>query len=246
MERVRLVGIPGSHAVVAVQAMLDYKEIPYVRSDLPTGLHRLLLRLRGYRGRTVPVARIGGTRVEGSRAITRALDALQPERPLLPPDPVRRARVEELERWADEDFQHTVRRLAHWGARHDRASLRTFATPSYLPLPPWLVQAFLPLLTPVILAGFRVGDDEARACLALLPVQLDRIDAAVADGLLDGDMPHAADFQIAATVALLDCFDDLRPHVEPRPAGALARRLVPDYAGRFGPVFPREWLPPLD
>ncbi len=246
MERVRLTGIPGSHPVVAVQAMLDYKGIPYVRRDLPTGLHRLLLRLRGFHGRTVPVAWIAGRRVEGSRALTRAFDELEPERPLLPADPVQRARVEELERWADEEFQHTARRLAHWGARHDRASLRTFATPSYLPLPPWLVQALLPLLTPLIRAGFRVGDDEAQACLALLPEQLDRIDAAVADGLLDGDMPNAADFQVAATVALLGCFDDLRPHIEPRPAGALARRLVPDYAGRIGPVFPREWLPPLD
>ena len=168
MELVRLTGIPGSHPVVAVQAMLEYKGIPYVRRDLPTGLHRLLLRVRGFHGRTVPVARIAGRRVEGSRAITRALDELQPERPLLPSDPARRARVEELERWADDEFQHTVRRLAHWGARHDRASLRTFATPSYLPLPPWLVQAFLPLLAPLIRAGFRVSDDEARACLAQL------------------------------------------------------------------------------
>jgi glutathione S-transferase len=246
MERVRLIGIPGSHPVVAVQAMLEYKGIPYVRRDLPTGLHRPLLRLRGFHRRTVPVARIAGRRVEGSRAITRALDELQPERPLLPADPARRAQVEELERWADEEFQQTARRLAHWGVRHDRASLQTFATPSYLSLPPWLVQALLPLLTPLIRAGFRVGDDEAHACLALLPEQLDRIDAAVAAGLLDGDAPNAADFQVAATVGLLDCFDDLRPHLEPRPAGALARRLVPDYAGRIGPVFPSEWLPPLD
>ncbi len=246
MERIRLTGIPGSHPVVAVQAMLDYKGIPYVRRDLPTGLHRPLLRLRGFQGRTVPVARIAGTRVEGSRALTRALDALEPERPLLPTDPARRARVEELERWADEEFQHTARRLAHWGARRDRASLRTFATPSYLPMPPWVVQALLPLLTPLIRAGFRVGDGEARACLELLPEQLDRIDAAVADGLLDAETPNAADFQVAATVGLLECFDDLRPHIEPRPAGALARRLVPDYAGRIGPVFPPEWLRPLD
>ncbi|MGD0714285.1 MAG: glutathione S-transferase N-terminal domain-containing protein [Gaiellaceae bacterium] len=246
MERVHLIGIPGSHPVLAVQEMLEYKGIPYVRRDLPNQLHRPLLRLRGYHGRTVPVARIAGRRVEGSRAITRALDELQPERPLLPADPALRARVEELERWADEEFQHTARELAHWGASRDRASLRTFATPSYLPLPPWLVQALLPLITPLILAGFRVDDQEARACLAALPAQLDRVDAAVAEGLLDGSAPNAADFQVAATVGLLDCFDDLRPHVEPRPAGALARRLAPDYAGRIGPVFPPEWLQPLE
>ena len=96
MERIRLTGIPGSHPVVAVQAMLDYKGIPYVRRDLPTGLHRLLLRLRGFHGGTVPVAWVGGRRVEGSRALARALDEVEPERLLLPSDPVRRARVEEL------------------------------------------------------------------------------------------------------------------------------------------------------
>ena len=245
MERVRLIGIPGSHPVLAVQAMLDYKRIPYVRRDLPTGMQRVLLRLRGFHGRTVPVARIDGRRVEGSRAITRALDELQPEPPLFPSDPAARARVEELERWADEELQRTARMLAHWGVKHDHASLRRFATPSYLPLPDWLVRASVPVLAPAILAGFSVDEQETRSQLGVLPAQLDRIDAAIAGGLLGGDAPNAADFQVAASVGLLLCFDDLRPFVEPRPAGALARRLTPDYPGRFGPVFPGEWLRPL-
>jgi len=62
MERVRLIGIPGSHPVVAVQAMLEYKGIPYVRRDLPTGLHRPLLRLRGFHRRTVLPGQRPGTR----------------------------------------------------------------------------------------------------------------------------------------------------------------------------------------
>ena len=47
MGRVTLTGIPGSHPVLAVQAMLDYKRIPYVRRDLPNHLHKRLLRLQG-------------------------------------------------------------------------------------------------------------------------------------------------------------------------------------------------------
>jgi glutathione S-transferase len=242
VKRVYLMGIPGSHPVRAVQAMLEHKQIPYVRRDLPNQLHPPLLRLRGYRGRTVPVARIDGRRVEGSRAITRTLDELQPEPPLFPADPVLRGRVVELEEWADVEFQETARRLARWAAKHDRTSLATFATPSHLPMPPWLVQALLPVLAPLVLARLRVGDEEARAHLAALPAQLDRVDAAIADGRLGGAQPNAADFQIAATVGLLLCFDDLRPRIEPRPAGALARRLAPDFSGRFGPVFPAEWL----
>ncbi|HEY5057466.1 MAG TPA: glutathione S-transferase N-terminal domain-containing protein [Gaiellaceae bacterium] len=245
MERVRLIGVPGSHPVVAVQAMLEYKRIPYVRRDLPTGLHRVLLRLRGFHGSTVPVARIGGRRVEGSRAIARALEELQPEPALFPSDLDARARVEALERWADEELQSTARLLAHWGAKHDRASLRTFALPSYLPLPDRLVAALVPVLAPAILAGFTVDAEETRSRLGVLPAQLDRVDAAVAEGVIGTDTPNAADFQVAASVGLLLCFDDLRPFIEPRPAGEIARRLAPDYPGWIGPVFPSDWLRPL-
>ena len=38
-------------------------------------------------------------------------------------------------------------------------------------------------------------------------------------------------------------FDQLREHIDARPAGAHARRFVPDYPGRFRAVFPDAWLP---
>jgi glutathione S-transferase len=150
--------------------------------------------------------------------------------------------VEELERWADRDLQHTARQLGRWAARHDPSCLVTFATPSYLPMPPWLVRATLPVLGPVVLRMFHVEDDEVRRLLAALPAQLRSVDDAIADGVLGGAAPNAADFQIAASVRLLLCFDDLRPRLEDRPAAALARRLCPDYPGRFAPVFPAAWL----
>jgi len=225
--------------------MLDYKRIPYVRRDLPNHLHKRLLRLQGFQGRTVPAARIEGRRIEGSRAIARALDELRPQPPLFPADPTRRACVEELERWADAEYQTSARRLGQWAVSHDRAAVATFATPSYLPLPDRLVRTLLPVLAPVVLRGLWAGDEDARAHLAALPAQLDRADAAIADGVIGGEGPNAADFQIAATTGLLLCFDDLRPRIEPRPVAELSRRLVPNYPGRFGPVFPREWLATL-
>ncbi len=246
VERITLTGIPGSHPVAAVQAMLNLKELPYVRRDFPNQLHRRLLRLRGFHGRTVPAARIGGRLVEGSRAIARALDELKPLPPLFPADAARRAEVEELERWADEELQEVARRLAYWAVQHDRASLATFATPSYLPFPDRLMPVLVPLLAPVILRGMRVDEGETKACLATLAGQLDRVDAAIGSGVLGGLEPTAADFQVAASVGLLLCFDDLRGRIERRPAGLLSRRLVPRYPGRFGPVFPAEWLRPLD
>ncbi len=246
MDRVTLTGIPGSHPVATVQAMLERKELPYVRRDFPNQLHRRLLRLRGFRGRTVPVAKIDGRLVEGSCPIARALDELKPLPPLFPPDPARRAEVELLEGWAEIELQEVARRLAYWAVRHDRTSLVTFLTPSYLPFPDRLMPVLLPLLAPVVLRGMRVPDDETRERIAKLAGQLDRIDAAIGSGVLGGEEPTAADFQVAGSVGLLLCFDDLRPRIEQRPAAALSRRLIPSYPGRFRTVFPIEWLEPLE
>jgi glutathione S-transferase len=74
---------------------------------------------------------------------------------------------------------------------------------------------------------------------------LDRIDAWIEAGALDGEQLNAADIQIAASVRLAMTFDDLRPAIESRPAGKLAMRVVPDYPGHTPPVFPPAWLQPL-
>ncbi len=86
-------------------------------------------------------------------------------------------------------------------------------------------------------------DETARACLEALPGQLDRVDALLAEGVIGGERPNAADFQIAPSVRLMLCFDQLRAHIDARPAGRHARALVPDYPGRFKAVFPAEWMP---
>ena len=36
--------------------------------------------------------------------------------------------------------------------------------------------------------------------------------------------------------------DDLRPAIEGRPAGELARRIVPNYPGKTPPILPPAWL----
>ena len=82
-----------------------------------------------------------------------------------------------------------------------------------------------------------------KACLEALPGQLDRVDALLAEGVIGGERPNAADFQIAPSVRLMLCFDQLRAHIDDRPAGRHARALVPDYPGRFREVFPQAWLP---
>jgi hypothetical protein len=39
--------------------------------------------------------------------------------------------------------------------------------------------------------------------------------------------------------------EDLRPAIENRPAGALAKRVVPNYPGKTPPILPPAWLQQL-
>ena len=89
------------------------------------------------------------------------------------------------------------------------------------------------------------GDENVRADLAALPGMLQRIDDWIATGVLGGEAPNAADLQIATSLRLLLTLQDLRPAIDARPAGELARRFVPDFPGDAPPVLPPEWLEPL-
>jgi glutathione S-transferase len=66
-----------------------------------------------------------------------------------------------------------------------------------------------------------------REMLDQLPALLDRIDAWMAAGVLDGDELNAADYMIAPSVALLAYRKDLSPQIESRPAGDLIDRVFP-------------------
>jgi len=57
---------------------------------------------------------------------------------------------------------------------------------------------------------------------------LDRIDAWIEAGVLDGEQLYAADYMIATCIGLLAYRRDLLPELEGRPAMALADRVVPE------------------
>ena len=246
MARARLYAIPASHPSTAAALMLERKGVDYRRVDLVAVISKVVLRLLRFPGATVPALKIDGRRVQGSRAVARALDELRPEPPLFPADPERRRAVEEAERWGDEVLQDVPRRLSWWGIKRDRAALGSFIEGARLGVPHGVaVRTSGPLVWAS--ARFNGATDEAvRDDLAALPGMLDRIDGWIADGVLGGAEPNAADYQIATSVRLLLNFEDLEPLVRDRPAAALARRLVPDYPGRVGRVVPREWLEPLE
>ena len=75
---------------------------------------------------------------------------------------------------------------------------------------------------------FNVNPRTERKLLAELPSLLDRIDAWIEGGVLNGERLYPADYVIAPSVALLMYPRDLRPDIEARPAGALADRVLPE------------------
>lgn len=236
-------GLAGSHPVKAALLMLDRKGIAWKRRDLANVVDRPLLRMMGFPGPTVPAIKLDGRKIQTTRAIARALDELVPEPPLFPADPARRAAVEDAERWGDEVLQPVPRRLS-WGAlTRDRSGLASFVEGPIMGIPPKIAVA---TAAPLVYGSARVNkatDDAVRADLMSLPALIDQVDDLIANGVIGGGEPNAADFQIFPSVRLLLCFDDLRPLLEGRPAAEHALRVVPDFPGRIPPVYPAEWLP---
>jgi glutathione S-transferase len=242
----RLYVLPASHPCAAVMVALELKEIAYDRIDfLP--LSQLLLGTLLYRGTTVPALRLDDERIVGSRQIMRRLDALVPDPALLPaPGDPAYARVLEAERWGDDIFQSVVRRLLVAALARSPSSMMSYAGDAKLPLPIPVLRPTLPLATRLIVKQRRADDQTVSADLAALPRQLERIDAWIADGLLGGEQPNAADLQIGSSIRLLQTINDVRPLIEGPPARPSAQltRYFPPIAGEIpAGVLPAEWLP---
>jgi glutathione S-transferase len=241
----KLYVIPASHPSRTAMMMLDAKGIPYKRVDLMPVVSKAALRAVGFPGITVPALKIDGRKVQGSREIARELDRIKPDPPLLPADPAARAAVEQAESWGDEVLQPIARRILWNALRRDRAPLVSYSEGARLGVPVGLaVKTGQPLVA--LSARLNEANDEnVRADLAALPGILQRIDDWIADGTLGGPVPNAADLQIATSVRLLMTLQDLRDPIAARPAGELAMRVTPDYAGDAPPILPPAWLEPL-
>jgi glutathione S-transferase len=256
-EDVVLYVIHGSHACCAGSLMLEHKRIAYRRVVLPTGAHPTLVRALGFHGHrkpirsvdgrthrslalldrlgTVPALRFGAERVQTNRAIARFLDRVQPQPPLFPGEPERRRAVEQALRWGDDVFQMAARRIVLLGGRHGLDTLRDRAGDGRLG--PLLARGERARTINNAIAAriiFRANADAERELLAELPAQLDRIDAWIADGVLDGPELNAADFLIAPSLALIAYRLDLRAQIEARPAGAFVERVLPEPPLRGG------------
>ncbi|MCO5315230.1 MAG: glutathione S-transferase N-terminal domain-containing protein [Solirubrobacterales bacterium] len=245
MSKATLFSLPGSHPARAAAMMLDFKGIEYRKVDLLPVAHKAIVRLAGFKGSTVPALKFNGEKVIGSIEIARALDRLVPEPPLLPGDEELRSEVLKAEAFGESELQDATRRILWNTVRRKPRSIATFLEGSTLPLPPKVAEF---TSGPIILGEYRIndsGDENVIADLAALPGWLDRMDSWVEAGVLGGENPNAADFQVLTSVQLLMRLRDLRPHIETRPIGEAAKRLIPDYPGDVPPALPAEWLEPL-
>jgi glutathione S-transferase len=238
-----LYGIPASHPVYATTLMLEAKGIAYRRIDLPQWFHRGALRVLRFPATTVPALVLDGERLQTTKVIARALDAKSLDPPLLPADPATRAEVEAIEDWCDGDFQQLGRRLVYWALPRHREAVDSYLEGSKLIVPAPLAKPLAPMIIKILARDHGSRDEAVRQDLAALPGRLDRIDGWIAAGTIGKDPPNVADYQVATSLALLRSHDDLKPLIDARPAGELARRIAPRYPGRMPPTFPREWLP---
>ena len=238
-----------SHPSQVARKMLDLKGVDYELVDVAPLSQRVHLRLAGFGGGTVPALKLDGQKVQGSLQISRALDQRWPEPPLFPADPEARARVEQAERWGEQELQPVPRRLFRFASAHNRELRRGVARASGMPAPGLVAAVSKPAVSyyarTIESDGRRATEAAIRADLAALPAMLDRADRLMADGTIALDPPNAAAVQILATVRVLDGFADLHDHVAAHACAAPARELFADYRARLPRVLDPEWLEPL-
>ncbi len=238
--RARLYQFAISNPSITARLMLDHKGIETKRVELLPGFHPVLLWASGFRRGTVPALKLDGRRIEGSLEIARALEAAVPEPPLYPADPAQRSAVEAAEAWGEAELQMVPRRIARWWLARSNAARTRIARDMGVPLAPVAAALNWPIARAT---AARVDADEphARATLRALPATLDHIDALLAEGVIGGEQPNAADFQIAPSTRILVGFDDLAPLLDGRPCKAHALRFVPKYP-QSPPMLPRDVL----
>jgi glutathione S-transferase len=234
---IKLYGTKPSPPVRSARLMLEFKGLDYKAIWLLPGLHPILLRTRGFRGATVPAAKIEGRKVQTSLAIARALDDLQPEPPLFPADPEQRVAVEEAERWADETLQDVPRRIVRWMSVHRPETRTMIAREIGVPLPRFA--AWINAPTARYMANKVDSDREIHNAIGAVGEVLDHVDELIEQGVIGGEVPNVADFQIATSVRALLTVRDLDRATQGRPAAEHAMRLVPE----FGNDFPAGLLP---
>ena len=241
---IKLYVINGSHPCATVEKALKMKGLNYKTTELVPPSQAIVMRAL-FEKRTVPAMKLDGEKLQGSTAILHRLDALAPEPALYPADAAARAKVEDAERWGDEQFQDVARRVLFTALKRDKGALTTFTEGAKIKLPAFMVRMSAPMIVAVEVRMNKVDDAGARADIAALPATLDKIDGWIADGTFGTEaQPTAAALQICPTIQLLRTVGDIRPQFDGRPCLALTEALFPGEVGSVpAGTLPADWLP---
>jgi glutathione S-transferase len=231
--------VPFSHPCLAVSAALDQLDCEYETVELITGRHQEEVeRVYGEGRRTVPGLLVDDEPVHGTAAIFARLDQLLPDAGLYPAADGELIRA--LEAGLAEELQ-TAARVLVFGALHFRPeSMGTFAGTAQLD------PAGVDFAIKAMRATWRYLEIDAQrvhATLRGLPTQLDAVDGLLEEGVLGGDRPNAADFQLGASLHLLAQIGDVRPLVDERPAARLLSLFEPGKGDVPAGAFPPGWAP---
>jgi glutathione S-transferase len=220
-----LYGIPGSHPAYTGQLMLEHKGIPFRRVNIVPGFHRVYVRLRGFPGDRVPAVRFpDGSRAQGTRPLARALDAMQPEPRLVPDDP----RVEEAERWGDDVLQQWARRMVIEAGIRDPEALYEHGGEGRLGPLLFKRDGQRRVMARLVKIAYGMTAEQFRDDGTRTGEMLDRVDALIAEGALNGEQISCADLQIATSLALVEYRLDVREQLRGRPAAELLDRVLPE------------------
>ena len=228
-----LYAIPGSHAVRTGELMLEHKGIPFRRVNFPPGPHRVLVRVVGFRGDRVPAVKFAyGRRAQGTRELPRVLDEIAPEPPLVPDDP----RALEAEVWADQVLQQWARRMVAATGANDPDALAGRGAGGRLGALLTPHERTRRLTARAVLVAFRATKEQLRDDRARTGEILDRVDAWIEEGVLNGAELRCPDLAVASSLALAEYILALQPELQRRPAMALLDRVFSRSAAARDPA----------
>jgi glutathione S-transferase len=217
-----LYAIPGSHAVRTGELMLEHKGIPFRRVNFPPGPHRVLVRVAGFKGDRVPAVKFAdGRRAQGTRELPRVLDEMVPERRLVPDDP----RGLEAEAWADDVLQQWARRMVAAAGSRDPDALAGRGADGRLGVLLTRNDVSRRVVARAVLMVFGATKEQQRDDVGRTGEILERVDAWIDEGVLNGEELRSPDFAVASSLALVEYIVALQPELQRRPAMRLLERV---------------------
>jgi glutathione S-transferase len=211
--RLVLYDFPTSPFCAKVRAVLMHQGVPF--ETVSALAPRRWLALRRHGSGKVPALEIDGRLLDDSTDICHALHALFPQRPLLPPEPRKRALCHTLEEWCDESLYFVALHAIWLDPVNDTMVRRRFARG---PLG-WLAWRAYRRLIRGQLRGQGTGRKSAAQRRQDLERHLDAAAALLADRpFLLGNEPWLCDFALFGELRFLG--------FAPAGAAALARRPV--------------------